>query len=290
MERLYSGYDFDDECRFVPRPDFAETINFDHLKELLLSTDEGRYQEIKRLTANNKCVFLDGTVPIMSGFEHVAFQSLVRSGNTFLRCYLERISGVYTGADMGIQMTVHEAMMGLLGQNITGESDRVWITKTHKPMDTPNSKGFHASKMIVIARNPIDVIPSFANLVNTNSHSLEPNEQYNVDFPEFWDQFVRNFIEKTKTNHEVVVNKMSRSIPTYFMRYEDLKANPRPSLEELFCFLLDVPSIENTNVQRRIQEVTKTGFSDKQAYKLKSTSTSLCRQRHMYTEAQLEYM
>ena len=96
----------------------------------------------------------------MSGFEHVAFQSLARSGNTFLRQYIEMVTGVYTGADMGIKMTVHEAMMGLLGQNITGESNRVWITKTHKPMDRPASKGFHASKMIVIARNPIDVIPS----------------------------------------------------------------------------------------------------------------------------------
>ena len=119
------------------------------------------------MTADNKCVFLDGTVPITSDYEHVAFQSLVRSGNTFLRRYLEMITGVYTGADMGIQMTVHEAMMGLLGQNITGESDRVWITKTHKPMDPPNAKGFHASKMIVIARNPIDVYPSFANMQNT---------------------------------------------------------------------------------------------------------------------------
>ena len=128
------------------------------------------------MTADNKCFFLDGTVPIVSGFEHVAFQSLVRSGNTFLRRYLELITGVYTGADQNIQMTVHEAMMGLLGQNITGESDQVWITKTHKPLETPNSKSFLASKMIVIARNPIDVIPSFANLVNTNSHSLETNE------------------------------------------------------------------------------------------------------------------
>ena len=74
------------------------------------------------------------------------------------------------------------------------------------------------------------------------------------------------------------------------MRYEELKTSPRPVLEELFCFLLDVPSIENTNVQRRIQEVTQTGFSDKQAYKLKSTSSSLCRQRHMYTDAQIEYI
>ena len=95
---------------------------------------------------------------------------------------------------MNIHFTVHEAMMGLLGQNITGESDRVWITKTHKPMDTPNSKDFHASKMIVIARNPIDVIPSFANLVNTDSHSLETNEQYHIDFPEYWQKWIESFV------------------------------------------------------------------------------------------------
>ena len=45
--------------------------------------------------------------------------------------------------------------------------------------------------MIVIARNPIDVIPSFANLANTHSHSLEINEEYHVDFPDFWDKWVR---------------------------------------------------------------------------------------------------
>ena len=102
MERLYSGYSFDNECRIVPRPGVAEAVNFDYLKELLLSTDESRYEEINRLTADNKCVFLDGTVPIVSGFEHVAFQSIPRSGNTFLRRYLEMITGVFTGNDMGI--------------------------------------------------------------------------------------------------------------------------------------------------------------------------------------------
>ena len=66
-----------------------------------------------------------------------------------------------------------------------------------------------------------------------------------------------------KQNHDAVVNKIARQIPTYFMRYEDLKMNPRPCLEELFCFLLDVPSIENTNVQRRIHEVTAADFSKK---------------------------
>ena len=97
-------------------------------------------------------------------------------------------------------------------------------------MITPKAKAIHASKMIVIARNPIDVIPSFAYLKNTYSHSLVPNEQFHVDFPEYWDSFTRDFIEKTKTYHQVV-DKMSRSIPTYFMRYEDLKINPRPILD-----------------------------------------------------------
>ena len=178
--------------------------------------------------------------------------------------------------------------MGLLGQNKTGEGNEVWITKTHKPVDAPNAKNFHASKMFVIARNPIDVIPSFANLINTQSHSLVTNEQYHVDLPDFWEKFVETVVSEIKSNHEIVVNKMARKIPTYFMRYEDLKMNPRPCLEELLCFLLDVPSIENTNVQRRIHEVTAADFSKKQVYTLKSNSTNLSRQKHMYTPAQIE--
>ena len=74
------------------------------------------------------------------------------------------------------------------------------------------------------------------------------------------------------------------------MRYEDLKLNPRAVLEQMFCFILDVQSIEGTVVQRRIAEVTQTGFANSAAYKLKSTSSSICRQRHMYTDAQIEMM
>ena len=104
--------------------------------------------------------------------DRVAMQSFARSGNTFLRRYLEIISGIYTGADMNIKHTFFEAMMGLLGQNITSDSNLVWVTKTHYPHAIPGDKAFKAEKMIVIARNPLDVIPSFANLVNTHSHSL----------------------------------------------------------------------------------------------------------------------
>ena len=95
--------------------------------------------------------------------------------------------------------------MRLLGQNIIGDDNTVWITKTHFPMDTPNSRPFVGQKMIVMARNPIDVMPSFANLCNTGSHSLVPNEEYHTDFPEYWDEWVNSITQSLKKNHEQVL-------------------------------------------------------------------------------------
>ena len=97
----------------------------------------------------------------------IALQSFPRSGNVMTRKFLEQITGVYTGCDMTSMWTFFETMMGLLGQNIVADDRTVWITKTHYPQDIPGSANFKAHKMIVIARNPIDVIPSFANLLNT---------------------------------------------------------------------------------------------------------------------------
>jgi len=136
--------------------------------------------------------------------------------------------------------------MGLLGQNIVNDSNQVFVTKTHYPIAHTNCKPFTAEKMIVIARNPIDVIPSFANLVNTNSHSLEVNQRYNVDEPEFWDAWVADMIDDLKMNHEQVTNGIASKLPTFYMRYEDLKTNPEPVLMDLFCFLLNVESLEGT--------------------------------------------
>ena len=178
MQRKFPTYELDEENRFRPGPD-SETANFTTLKNLLLSKDLTDISKLQEMTADDKCVFLDASVDLTG--DKVAFQSLVRSGNTFLRKYLEQITGIFTGADMGIDMTFHEAMMGMLGQNIVSDSNSVWITKTHFPHPCSNARYFTANKMIVIARNPIDVIPSFANLFNTSSHSLEYAGQYHVD-------------------------------------------------------------------------------------------------------------
>jgi len=85
--------------------------------------------------------------------------------------------------------------------------------------------------------------------------------------------------ENLKLNHEQVMSDIASQIPTFYMRYEDLKLNAEPVLTDLFKFLLDMDSLEGTVCERQIKEVTASGFSDKAFYALKSTSPSLCRYR-----------
>ena len=159
--------------------------------------------------------------------EKVAFQSYARSGNTFLRRYLEQVTGLFTGSDMPMKFTFFEGIMGLLGNNTVCDSNTVWVTKTHYPMSLPGATlPFTANKMIVIVRNPIDVIPSHAHLVNLSSHSLTIEGTWHEDYPEYWEKWASATIHNLKMNHDNVVNTLSKEIPTYYMRYEDLKVSP----------------------------------------------------------------
>ena len=93
-----------------------------------------------------------------------------------------------------------------------------------------------------------------------------------------------------RDNHRNVLAEIAPNIPVFFMRFEDLKLKPEPVLTDLFRFLLDAESLDGTLCERRIKEVAASGFSTKTAYALKSTSTSLCRNRHMYSEEQMATM
>ena len=112
--------------------------------------------------------------------------------------------------------------------------------------------------MFCIVRNPIDIFPSDASLRILKSHSLEFNEKLNECYPKWWDEYVKVNIERMQLNHEIVMS-ISQKIPTLFLRYEDLVLNPEKELTSLFCFLLDVTSIEGTVVQKRIKTVIQAG-------------------------------
>lgn len=208
-----------------------------------------------------------------------------------LRRFIELISGIYTGSDMNVRMTANLQFVGMHGEGTVADDNLVWVTKTHYPMESPfGSTKFNSQKQIVIVRNPIDVFPSMAHLAMTGSQSITPNEQYNEDLPEIWDSLLKVFVPLCANQHRMIINSISKDIPTYFCRYEDLRLDAAPVLNELFSFLLDVQSIEGTVVEKRIQDVAGSGHATKAVYTLKSTSTNLSRNAHMYSEEQMEFL
>jgi hypothetical protein len=69
--------------------------------------------------------------------------------------------------------------------------------------------------------------------------------------------------------HDVIDNKGN---PLYIVRYEDLVEEKEETLLGLFCFLLDLPSLEGTNAERLIKKTVKESDERSRTYALKSTT------------------
>jgi len=211
--------------------------------------------------------------------------SYPRSGNSFCRKFLDQITGVYTGSDMNAKMTMAFWFLGFAAEQVTDNT--VWVTKTHHSLEMPEATKFTANKNIAIVRNPIDVMPSLAYLINTTSHGITFREKINEEFPDYWNTWIENNSKALQHFHTVMTKNCASAIPTYFLTYEDLKTNPEPVVLEMFQFLLDLPSLEGTVVEAKIKAICSNGAAATRTYAIKSTSTSLSRNAHMYTEEHL---
>ena len=80
------------------------------------------------------------------------------------------------------------------------------------------------------------------------SHSGVPKEKYSSAFPDWWKKFAANYIAILKKVSQTIVEGLSKEIPTYFIRYEDLVLDPEPVLTELFQFILEAQTLEGTVV------------------------------------------
>lgn len=118
--------------RIRPGPE-TPTLNFTYMKELLLSKDLNRLNELKWIDENGGTFrFLDETVS-MEG-TRVAFASFPRSGNSFLRRLIELSTGMVTGSDHKMDISLNLQICGLMGEAHTGHEDNVMIVKTHHPL------------------------------------------------------------------------------------------------------------------------------------------------------------
>ena len=115
----------------------------------------------------------DGNFRILDGKSignnKIAFNTFMRSGNSFLRRFLEQITGIATGSSVSMHTATSLQLIGLLGEGMV--DDRVWIVKAHHPFRLWQSVPFTSHKVICCVRNPLDVFPSYASMANTLSHS-----------------------------------------------------------------------------------------------------------------------
>jgi hypothetical protein len=271
-------------------------LNFKQLRDLLLSKDLSRNDELSWVSKNNYR-FLDGED--MAGW-HTTFTSFPRSGNSFLRRMLEDISGIFTGSDNEVLHTLDLQSMGLYGENHIGcEESRVWITKSHYPWKLQDAYGRHerqftANRQICLIRNPLDIYPSFLNLMLTITHSLQPKEKYFKEFPEEFDQWMRTWVMPSiKNYYKRHTDFVGQQVPCYYLRYEDLITRPQEIMCELFCYLFNVESVEGTVLEQRITKtVAANSRGNSQVYALKQNYdySKLLRNAHMYTPEQFEYV
>ena len=126
-------------------------------KTLLGPVESAADYEQKLLSDTRELVrLLDGA---STQGDRTSYMTYPRSGNTFLRKYLELITGVGTGSDIkGGDTTLF--MQGNIGEGQC--TDNVWVIKTHYPWPM-SPQIYEVNKFIVTARNPFDCLISNTN-------------------------------------------------------------------------------------------------------------------------------
>lgn len=194
---------------------------------------------------------------------------------------------------MNQDLTLQIVFNNMPGEETVSHENLCWVTKTHWPLESPlGSQPFKAQKCISVVRNPIDVFPSMSYMINLTSHSHTSTELPNDVDPEWWNNFVTKMADNLN-KQTLEMKAVEDAVPTYYIRYEDLVLNPQPVLMELFSFLLEVPSIAGTVVEKRVIDYCAKGSQAASVYKLKDNAAAtrnLSKNVAMYTPEQMEML
>lgn len=181
MATHFDGFALNDKNIMYPK-DEMQSINIDTLIKMLKSSakDEEAHEPHKWMF-KGPSRFLDKQNAVQP-HHRVIYASMPRSGNSFLRKYLEQISGVITGSDLTLNFLLNMTLqqIGFKGEQIVDDS--VWICKTHYPLIFPADLNQTAGKAVCCIRNPMDVIMSEFNFILTWTHNKAPSEDCHVKY------------------------------------------------------------------------------------------------------------
>ena len=205
-------------------PEEVPLASVEELKrDLLTPIREVAYENMIDNQANCAFIEVDGEDGGAAIAEKVILTSYPRSGNTLLRTYLEKITGVHTGSDCDLRRPLNMQLkkMGLAGEGTL--DSKVWVVKTHYPERIGRVK-FNANKCIVIVRNPLDSIFSLFNMVGTTSHNASLSAQVleqALHHSTIWTDFIRQEASVWVDFHDYWCRGISQ-IPVHFVTYESL--------------------------------------------------------------------
>jgi Sulfotransferase domain/7 transmembrane sweet-taste receptor of 3 GCPR len=157
--------------------------------------------------------------------------SYPRSGNTYVRSLLESITGFVTLSDTRADRPLSIALAnqhGLVGEGLA----QAPICKTHWPERMGCCK-YKASRVILLVRNPYDVIDSYWHLNATNTHTKKVTPQVYKDHQAMFQALVRNEVHVWS---EFLEFYQQQSVPVLLVRYEDLILNPQREMRQMLEF------------------------------------------------------
>jgi len=160
--------------------------------------------------------------------------SYPRSGNTLLRTWLESITGILTCSDTRPDRPLSIALandMQLVGEGLCQPP----FTKTHWP-ERIGFRSFTAHRIVLVVRNPWDVLDSFWNLNVTNTHTKKVTEHvYEVYRSTFLEMMEAELLVWCDFLQFWVYGEGSK-LPRILVRYEDLVREPQRQLERILKF------------------------------------------------------
>ena len=122
------------------------------------------------------------------------------------------------------------------------------------------------------ARNPFDSLISITTFLQCFSHSKQIENKLEVEDPEWFETWIKAQVASLKRYQDEILRILrERQVPIIFLKFEQLRTEPREHLFDVFRFLLAKKDLSGTYVEHRIDEVLALGHSATQSYKLKPT-------------------
>jgi len=167
--------------------------------------------------------------------------SYPRSGNTLLRTLLERTTSILTGSDTRPDRSLSKSLAhdhDVVGEGIIS-STQVSIVKTHFP-ERRGCLPYRASKVLLVIRNPYDVIDSYWNLCVTNTHTQTASQIVYDLYKDKFEGMAKSDMVVWCAFHEWWLKKCKEDdgIELCIVRYEDLILNMEVELARIVQFVL----------------------------------------------------